>query len=63
MRCAECGGAMERTLDPIVEEFRGEEVTLRGIEHHVCRECGEIVLDADVLDEWSSKQDEALQPS
>ena len=61
MRCAECGGTMERTLDPIFEEFRGEEVTLRGIEHYACRECGEIVLDADALDEWSRKLDEAYR--
>lgn len=61
MRCAECGGRMERSLSPITEEFRGETVIVNDVEHYRCCDCGEIMLDADDLSEWSSKIDSAYR--
>lgn len=40
-RCAECGGAIVASLDDVLFEVRGESVPVPGIEHGLCRECGE----------------------
>ena len=61
MRCPECGGQMELSHAPITEEFRGEAITVRGVAHHECPECGEVAFDADSLDEWSTKIDDAYR--
>lgn len=61
MKCIECGAEMIESKDSITENFRGEEVTVRGVEHYLCPECGEIEFDADALDDWSAKIDAAYR--
>ena len=39
MRCMECGKEMQFTTAPMTEIYRGEKITVKGIEHYVC-ECG-----------------------
>lgn len=39
MRCMECGKEMQFTTAPMTETYRGEKITVKGIEHYVC-ECG-----------------------
>jgi HTH-type transcriptional regulator / antitoxin MqsA len=43
--CGECGGKVSASQDPISIEVRGETVLVPGIEHGVCRSCGEAYLD------------------
>lgn len=38
---------MHKCSSPIKETFRGEELTIHGIDHYVCKECGEIIFDAE----------------
>lgn len=47
MICMECGAQMMKSSDPIKESFRGEEITVTGIEHYKCSSCGEILLGAE----------------
>lgn len=61
MRCIECGAEMIVSNDPIVEVFRGEKITVEGVEHYLCPACGEMEFDADTLDEWSAKIDAAYR--
>lgn len=46
MRCIECGATLDVTSEPIATEFRGESLTVEGIEHYICPECGEVVFDS-----------------
>ncbi|CDD67534.1 zinc finger/helix-turn-helix protein YgiT family [Eggerthella sp. CAG:368] len=46
MRCLECGGEMHLTSAPFTEVFRGEELTICGINYYQCEKCDEIVFDA-----------------
>ena len=39
MRCMECGKEMQFTTAPMSESYRGEQITVKGIEHYIC-ECG-----------------------
>lgn len=39
MRCMECGREMQFTTAPMTETYRGERITVEGIEHYIC-ECG-----------------------
>ena len=39
MRCMECGREMQFTSAPMTETYRGEKITVEGIEHYIC-ECG-----------------------
>lgn len=34
--------------DPLAEEFRGEEITVEGLEYHRCPECGETMMSAEM---------------
>lgn len=61
MRCAACGGTLSRTEAPIEESFRGETIWVYDVDHYECDSCGEIELDADALDSWSQKIDEAYR--
>lgn len=56
MICAECGAKMHRSSAPVEETFRGERITLEGIEHFECDACGEVAFDA----ENGKKYDETL---
>lgn len=47
MICVECGAEMRKCSDPIETDYRDERIVVRGIEHHRCDSCGEIVFDAD----------------
>lgn len=42
--CAECGGAMSVSSDPIPFELRGQIIMVPDIEHAACRKCGEMLL-------------------
>ena len=61
MRCIECCAEMIESKDSIIENYRGEEVTVEGVEHRICPECGEVQFDADALDDWSAKIDAAYR--
>jgi len=44
-RCAECGGPIEPSREPLPVELRGERFTVGDIEHDRCSKCGEVFLD------------------
>ena len=46
MFCPDCGCDMVMSVEPIAEEYRGERITVCGIEHYVCPECGEYAISA-----------------
>ena len=46
MFCCECGHEMRLSSEPITEQFRGESITVDGIERYVCDECGNDVMSA-----------------
>lgn len=46
MFCCECGHEMRLTSDPITEQFRGEKITVEGIERYECDACGNDVMSA-----------------
>lgn len=69
MRCMECGKEMQFTTAPITEIYRGENITVKGIEHYVC-ECGndemtaaEATKLAHALASQYAKAHELLSPS
>ena len=47
MLCMECGAEMRKCSDSVDAEYRGEKITVHGVEHYVCDTCGEIVFDAE----------------
>ena len=44
-KCAECGGEMAVSVDPVPFELRDATIAVPGIEHGRCLACGEVVLD------------------
>ena len=48
MICAECGSEMRRTDEPLIEKYRGVEISIDGIERHVCDSCGNDVMSAEM---------------
>lgn len=50
MRCAECGGEMTVSHEPLAEEYRGERITVKGLEYYVCRECGKVEMSLEEAD-------------
>lgn len=48
MFCCECGNEMRYTREPITERFRGEEITVDGIERYVCDKCGNDVMSSEM---------------
>lgn len=42
--CAECGGRVDVSHDPIPFEIRGESVLVEGVDHGCCNVCGEVYL-------------------
>ncbi|WP_072500630.1 type II toxin-antitoxin system MqsA family antitoxin [Olsenella phocaeensis] len=46
MICPECGSEMMPCNDPLTEEFKGEMITVKGLEYHRCPECGETMMSA-----------------
>ena len=56
MLCIECGSEMVKCTDSIKEVFRGEELTITGIEHYRCESCGEVLFTA----EEGKKYDKAI---
>lgn len=53
MLCTECGSEMRLTNEPIVEEYKGVSITVKGIEHYVCDACGEYELGPNAASELS----------
>jgi len=49
-KCAECGGSVEVSSDPIPFDIRGESVLVGGIEHGQCVVCGESYLSLDATE-------------
>ena len=69
MRCMECGKEMQFTTAPMTDIYRGEKITVKGIEHYVC-ECGndemtatEATKLAHALASQYAKAHELLSPS
>lgn len=54
MICTECGSKLVRVDTPLIEELRGEEFTVKGIERYECPECGNYELDLDMMDKLSA---------
>jgi len=48
--CAECGGLVGVSSDPIPFEMRGESVLVEGVEHGRCDVCGETYLTLDATE-------------
>lgn len=47
MFCPECGyKELIETCSPMVEEFKGEQITVEGITRYECPKCGEYVISA-----------------
>lgn len=47
MFCPDCGCDLEKSFNPITEEFKGLNITVNGIHHYICPKCGEYMIDAD----------------
>ena len=54
MICTECGSKLVKVNTHLVEEFRGEEFTVKGIERYECQECGSYELDLDMADKLNT---------
>jgi HTH-type transcriptional regulator/antitoxin MqsA len=57
--CAGCGGRVSVSCDPMTVQLRGATITVRGVEHGTCEQCGEGLLDpagADLLQRDSVRQ-------
>lgn len=68
MRCMDCGKEMRFTSEPLTETYRGEKITVNGIERYVC-ECGndemtasEATKLAHLLAKEYSRRHDMLQP-
>ncbi len=61
MKCMECGGEMFRSTDPIQSEYKGEDLTIIGVEHWVCDACGEMEFSSDDLDALDRAEGEAYR--
>ena len=55
MFCLECGCDMLTSIEPITEDYRGEKLTVYGIEHYVCPQCGEYAVEAKSAKELAHK--------
>jgi len=59
-KCAECGGEVRLSVEPIAVDVRGQSVSVPGIEHGRCTKCGEEYLS---LDAAEALQKEAVRRS
>lgn len=50
MVCLECGGDMVLSTEPLTEMYKGEEITVSGLEYFICSNCGEVVMSAEMAD-------------
>ena len=57
MRCIECGAQLITVDEPMDVEFREESLTVRGVEHYKCPECGEIVFNSKMNKEYNRTVD------
>lgn len=48
--CAGCGGRVANVTAPVSIDLRGETVTVPGIDHERCAQCGETILSLDAAD-------------
>lgn len=46
MICPDCACDMVISTEAIVEEYKGEKISVDGIEHYICPECGEYAIGA-----------------
>jgi HTH-type transcriptional regulator/antitoxin MqsA len=58
--CAQCGGGVSASSEPIGFQLRGEEIMVADISHGVCEQCGEVFLG---LDDMARLQQEAVKYS
>ena len=61
MKCVECGSVMERTDEPLSSCFKGVELTVKGVSHWRCEQCGETAFDADDLEAYAKAEDAAYR--
>jgi len=45
--CGECGGRVAQSFEAISVDLRGETISVDGIDHGRCTQCGEVYLDLD----------------
>ena len=61
MLCEECGSEMVESIGPITETYRGEQVTVTGVNHLECPRCGNASFNAIELDEYSDALETACK--
>ena len=49
-KCGECGGRMAQSFEAISVDLRGETITVVGIDHGRCSQCGEAYLDLEATE-------------
>jgi len=49
-KCGECGGPVEQSVEAISVDLRGETISVEGVEHGRCTQCGEAYLDLDATE-------------
>ena len=52
MRCVECGAELRFTDEPITEEYKGENITVTGVQHYACDACGYAEIPADSVNDF-----------
>lgn len=61
MKCVECGSVMERTGESLSSCFKGVQLTVEGVTHWCCAQCGETAFDADDLEAYAKAEDAAYR--
>lgn len=61
MLCVECGEKMRRSNAPIIQKYKGAEVTVRDIPHWECPGCGEVAFDSADLKAFEKELDRAYR--
>lgn len=56
MLCVNCGGKLKETDGPIFENIKGVEISVSGIPHWECEECGDFEISVNQADMLLKKQ-------
>ena len=49
-KCGQCGGRVEPSVEAISVDLRGETISVEGIDHGRCTQCGEAYLDLEATE-------------
>ena len=61
MNCTRCNAELIESIEPIDTSFRGEQLSIEGVRHLRCPQCGEIEIPADELASYSEKLKQAYR--